>query len=284
MTDKTTPADPIAWARPRFQLCVDDVHELDRILHLSIEGFDKITKMPILTKALYNLDEATKTPTDPKTKKTIEQTDAMAKFAEAEMKNDFPSLHAHTVVSLWGSLDALVFDLATLRLIHHPETLKDEKLGKLKIPLADYETLTKEERMEFLVRELARSVNADFKTGLGKFEVILDAIGLGGAVSPELKKTLLELSQVRNVIVHRAGVADSRFAKTCPWFGVKSGEKVRIDHKTYKKYSDASHEYIFCLINRVRVKAGLGEYIPPKKKEVPPNHSHERPGASEAMP
>lgn len=57
--------------------------------------------------------------------------------------------------------------------------------------------------MTYITKELSRSLNADFKRGVGQFEAILDAIGLAGPVDPDVRRTLLELNEVRNVLVHR---------------------------------------------------------------------------------
>jgi uncharacterized protein YutE (UPF0331/DUF86 family) len=49
--------------------------------------------------------------------------------------------------------------------------------------------------------------------GCGRFESLLDTIGLGGSVEETVKRLFLELSQVRNIVVHKAGKADKRIVE-----------------------------------------------------------------------
>lgn len=271
-TGSNRPVEPapashsIKWAKLPFERCIEYIHQVDRVLHLCMQGLSHVSTLPALAKALVELDKADgAVPFSPEQQRHLDETNTRAQFAKAEIDDGFPILHSHTVIALWGALEALVSDLAIAWLENEPSTLQNDEFARLKIPLAEYERLSKCDRMAFLVKELARSLNADFKLGIGKFEVLLEALGLSGAVDDNVRRTLFEMSQVRNVLVHRAGIVDGRFKEACPWVAVEVGEKLRVDHKTYVRYVDATHEYVLCLINRVRVRFGIGPYEPTKK-------------------
>ena len=251
------------WPAQPFERCFDYIAETDRVLHLSIQGLSLITRMPPLARVLTKFI--------PEQDQDLKETEACAKFAQEEIDKGFPILHAHALTSLWGALDALITDLASVWLLNEPSVLARDQFAKLKIPLAEYELLGKENRMSFLVKELTRSLNADFKLGIGKFEVILEALGLVGEVEEDVRRTLLEMSQVRNVLVHRAGTVDRRFKESCPWVEVEVGSRLRIDHARYVRYSKAMHDYVLCLINRVRVHFGIEPFAEESVTEDSPN-------------
>ena len=241
------------WARPPFERCIDYIHEADRLLYLCIQGLSHVSRMPALAKALADLDDASAdAPLGPEKQRDLDEIDACARFAQEEIDKKFPVLHAHTSIALWAALEALVEDLAMAWLLNEPDVLSHDQFARLRVTLAEYERLDKQDRMSFLVKELARSTNADFKLGIGRFEVLLEPLGLAGAIDDDVKRMLFELSQVRNVLVHRAGIVDRRFKEACPWIHVEIGSKLRIDHESYVRYYSAVYDYILCLINRDR--------------------------------
>lgn len=73
-------------------------------------------------------------------------------------------------------------DLIVALLLSEPEFLRAEAFSKIRIPLADFETLDKEERMRILLRELQRTLRSDQRHGVNGFEVILGSVELSGEV------------------------------------------------------------------------------------------------------
>jgi hypothetical protein len=257
------------WIKPPFNRFIDYIDETDRILYLCMQGLVHMTKLPALAEAVIDFDPQSPESTEPEERAHLEGTHQRAKFSAEEIERGFPVLHAHAVVALWAALEALVSDLMVTWLLNESAVLSNGQFAKIRMPLAEYERLAKDERMAFLVSELARSLNASFKPGIAKFEALLGAIDLGGAVEDDVRRTLLELSQVRNIIVHRAGVIDSRFREACPWLGLEVGVQNRVTHEQYLKYSQASHNYALCIINRVRVKDGLAPRMAKQNAPIP---------------
>jgi len=256
------------WAKPPLQRCIDYVHDADRILDLCVEGLTYVSRRPGLVEALVDVDRLDGTaPPEDEIQHLLDSTRERAKFAAQEIECGFPTLHAHTVVALWGALDALVSDLMTSALLNEPSVLAGERFARIKVPLAEYERLGAEGRMAFLAAEVARAINADLKPGVGKFEALLENIGLAGAVDDAVRRNLLEMSEVRNLLVHRAGIVDSRFAAACPWLTPKLGDKHTVTHSDYARYNEALHDYLFCLINRVRGHFGIEPYQRPGRDE-----------------
>lgn len=251
-----------------FKRSIGYITELDRVLRLCLQGLSQISKLPALAEAIANVEkEDDNEPFSAEQQQHLDETAEMAAFAAREIESGFPTLHAHTVIALWGALEILVEDIVVFWLQKTPGLLSSNSIAKIKIPLGEYELLDTQERMRFVSKELARSLNTDLKIGVGRFEAVLTAVDLGGTIEEDLRQSLLELSQIRNVLVHRAHIIDRPLKEMCPWLALEVGQKLRIDHDMYLKYFGATHDYLLCLINRVRVHQGLDEYDPDRTAE-----------------
>lgn len=94
-------------------------------------------------------------------------------------------------------------------------------------------------------------VKARFKLGIGRFEAVLNQIGLGGPVDADVQRTILELSQIRHVIIHRLGKADEKLATTCPWLNLRPGQRVRITQKQFRQFYLVFFWYMLELDRRI---------------------------------
>jgi hypothetical protein len=141
--------------------------------------------------------------------------------------------------------------------MNEPELLQKEAFAKVKIPLADFEVLEKEERMRLLVEEIDRSQNLGRKHGVERFEGLLERFDLSGSVNAEIKRDVWEMNHVRNVLVHRRSLADRRLVQACPWMGLKVGSKVVITHKALYRYAHALYLYVINIHYRLGDKYGV---------------------------
>jgi len=223
-----------------------------QILHMSTSGISMQIALPNTLEVLEETDHAPRTPEDAAKRREeyeheLRQAKELAEFADKEEKNGFPLLHEHTLVGLWGAFEASVEDCLIGMLLEEPELLQNEAFSKVRIPLVEFETLEKEERMRLLIAELERGQGLGRKHGVDAFEALLAQVKLSGAVDPEIKKTLWEMHHVRNVIVHRGSLADRRLVQGCPWMGLKVGDRIIISHRALHKYDHALGEYLLSI-------------------------------------
>lgn len=240
------------WYKPIFQRYRDFVGDLDRILDMSMRGMAAVSNLVTVAEVIHNIGRfwAWHFRID---KNMIDLAKARedAIFGKPEVARGFPVLHGQAVVALWGAFEVLVQDLLFELLLNEPTILKSDTFGKLRIPLAEFEALDKEQRMRLLIRELEQDLGASVKLGIGRFEAMLKKVQLGGSLPADVKRDLLELSQVRNVLVHRASIADTRFSEMCPWLNIKPGEKIAVTHECYRRYHRALEVYMVELFDRV---------------------------------
>lgn len=251
----------LKWAKPPINRYIDYVEETGRILYLYINGIRSISRMVPLVEALYQPGKTNNVASEKDDyEKRLEETKERASFAQEEIDKGFPILIAHTVVTLYSSLEILAYDLARVWMINVPEVLEKEHFSRIKISLTEYERLDKENRMDYLLSQYSKHINADMKLGVGKFEAILDSVSLSGSVDDGIRREILELSQVRNIVVHRGRYVDRRFKETCPWVPTDIGEKHICRLEDFNRYREASSNYVFGLIDRIRNYFGVDPY------------------------
>jgi len=181
----------------------------------------------------------------------------MAELVNHEENRGFPLLHAHTLVSTWGALEAAVEDLLVGILCNEPEVLTTPAFSRIKLSLADFENLEKDERMRLVLSEVSRDRGQGGKAqGVDHFEFILAPFGLSGPVEDDLKQCLWTMHNLRNVIVHRSSIADSRLVKACPWLGLKAGKPVIVTGNQLYEFHRALPIYVSLLARRLGTRYG----------------------------
>jgi hypothetical protein len=150
-----------------------------RLLHLSMRGIRVLTGMPGIFEALIPGSDPEE---EARLTSNLGEAKKEAELAENECKTGFPLLHAHALVGMWAALEAAIEDMLVGILLNEPEVLKKEAFTKVRVPLAEFETKDKEERMRFLIAELDRNLSR--RNGVDTFESLLNYFDLSGVVLP----------------------------------------------------------------------------------------------------
>ncbi len=274
------------WIQNPFDGFLDDREEFMEILHVSMVAIERLQGMPQLVEAIISARQVLRevreageeegnddTPDDSFHR---ERAQHEAGVATREVKSGFPLLHKHAVIVLWTSLDVLIRSVVRAWLKNRKGAVETDEVRSVQIGLAEFEELNEEERYAYLVDSLAENVKGSRKRGTTRFESLLGVIGLGGPIDERVRRDIFELQQLRNVLLHRNGVADRRFARDCPWLGLRAGDDVLITHPRFVELNDAVGAYVLEIIQRVRVEFGLRRYEPkeekPVKKKTSPRH------------
>jgi hypothetical protein len=245
------------WATEPLEAFVEDQKRLEQVMHLAMRGISVICAMPQALAALakaqperYDGDEA---------ERRKRETDNLARLAQQEVESGHPLLHAQSAVWLWGALELLIRDLLVRWLQNQPDALQRDPLRRLRVRLGEYESLAREDRPSYLLDLLEQEVAAGLKPGVGRFETLLDIFGLAGAVPDFVRRHLFELSQVRNVLVHRRGIADRRLVEQCPWLQLQIGDCVVVRNEQMGRYITAAFAYAMTILQRLRCVFGKEE-------------------------
>ncbi|ODR24327.1 hypothetical protein BHQ19_16855 [Mycolicibacterium porcinum] len=171
-----------------------------------------------------------------------------AGIAQKEIDAGFPTLHAHSLLGLWGALECLVEDIFRESIKALPELLSGETLSKIKLPVSVLYG-PEEDRANLLLFELSRNLGADKRLGVGQFEVILDPVRLGGGVPPKIREAILHAQQIRHIWAHRGGTADGQFVERRPG-RARVGERVDMKADEFLPIMHGLHMYALVILNR----------------------------------
>jgi hypothetical protein len=229
------------------------------LVHASTVGIHQLVNRPNLEKALINYDMVVSDTREWSEEQTQRYAEAkkLAAFAKKEIEERFPLLTGHSLVGLWGALEASFDDFLFVRLLTAPSFLRNPECIRFKVSALDLLSDSLEKRTRLVLHEITRNLGAEFKKGIARFEEPLNCVGLGGDVEPGIRKVILEMQQLRHIWAHRGGVADDRFKETCPWVKVEVGERAKIHPETFADYSLVALAYFTAITNRALRERGL---------------------------
>lgn len=241
---------------PAFESVVEAIFELEIFVDLSWAGMDYAelaTQIASVVKRTTARAGVAMTQEE-----RLERAKRLESFATAQRPGGFPYLYQLAVTRLWSILEAHVQEVFVTVTLSNPEVRNLPGIKKLKGPLVDFADIPRERQAEFLFGALLEELGAPLKRGVGRFEAVFDAIGLGGPIDENVRRLLLEVSEIRNAVVHRRGTADKRLVAACPWSGFKAGESIKILPPQFEAYIFAAYWYTIEISRRV-----LTRYPPP---------------------
>ena len=236
-----------SWALQPWREFVQQSHRLAGLLRLSTTGISIIQTMPKMVEALAQAEQDT----SEEAQQTLGRAEELAELAVREVDEGFPLLYAQYTIAMWAALEATV-RLFTVRWLQNHEPAMDiEAIKTLRVRLGEYERLGEEERCFYIIEQLEQDVSASLKKGVGRFESLLKLFGLSGPVDDDIRRGVFELSEVRNALIHRSGIADRRLVENCPWLVLSVGEPVKTDQGSTTRYLGAIMDYSAVLVHRI---------------------------------
>ena len=173
----------------------------------------------------------------------VESAEAFELKCKEEASFGYPLLVAHSAVTLWSCLESTVPEFVRQFVLANPAVLDRPQFQKLKISAAEALKRSPDGLAIYVVEELERSTQNQIKWGVGRFDEMISALGLAPKIEEETRRTIFELSQIRNVIAHNRSVVDSRLVNSCPWLNVQVGQKLVLNMQDHHRYSVAVCTY-----------------------------------------
>ncbi|MFD2163676.1 hypothetical protein ACFSJU_14800 [Paradesertivirga mongoliensis] len=236
---------------------LDDVNKLQNMATVVVVGLGLNQKFPGLVEALKGIN------IDHNQGEDFEEIiNRHAKLAEEEEDQGYPFLYSQASIMLYSNLEACIKRIV-ITYFRHNNLTEIKEVSNLKITVAEYYNLDDDDRYDYLFQQYEKSITIGIQYGVTRFESLLKPIGLSGPMTEEVSKTIFELSQIRNVLLHRGSIADRHFIKSCPWVAYNLGDSIKVDRDQYNRFTEAVGEYFVLLVERLReLKA-----IPPRKSE-----------------
>jgi hypothetical protein len=245
-----------------FQICLEHVNNIQRVLTLSIRGISQLQNAGAIGKAIINSSIALEQPLNLEEAEYYRaKLNELAELAKEEVADGFPILIGHSLVAIWASLETMISDHVARQIQQNENLLEKDIFKSIKIELAVYERLEKEDRIQYLINEITRKRSVDLKNGVDKFESQLEIIDQSSEVNKHLKETLYKLSKLRNLVAHRNGIVDGRFKKECYWKTCEKGSKFKITYPETVEYSMAALAYVMTVAKRNALSTLLRAFV-----------------------
>jgi hypothetical protein len=251
--DRLPPDTRPNWSKEPFYRFFDYLETERRLLYLAANGIRGLVGQEKIAEALHSVAHLTETPEE-EAQSRLETARQMAALAKTELDADFPLLHAHSLIGVWGALESLVGEVVRGWIRHRPSILKSDAFAGVKIPLADFHRMKTADRADYLAEAIRPQDGT--QRGFQRLEGWLERIELCGPLDDALRRGLIESWEVRNVYAHRRGLADHKARDNCPWRKRewKLGQPIAVSHADYERHTMAIHDYVFELIVRAGAK------------------------------
>ena len=169
-------------------------------------------------------------------------------FALEDARKDFPAIHSMAVVLIWAAMETTIRDFLVGLIAARPQIRRSTKMAQLKIRFGEYDVLSEDDKIRYLIDQFEKESGSNFKRGVGKFDTLLSAVNLGAIVDDECRNSLHQMSAVRNVIAHRVGIVDQRFVDACPNYRTKLGESLTVSYSQLNRYVGACGQYLVAVV------------------------------------
>jgi hypothetical protein len=180
-----------------------------------------------------------------------------------ETESGYSTLNAHVLFQMCAALEALCIDFVRVCIEQDPRLQAKGCLAKVKFSVPDFISMSEADRAAALTVKLLEDLGAPHKLGVDKFHDAFDFVGFGFPVEDDWRRQLREMYAVRNVLLHRGGVADKRFTDTCPWLEAKQGDPVTVSSEQLTAFMQATAEYVlaFRAVLLTAIKSDVNEYV-----------------------
>jgi hypothetical protein len=237
-----------------FDPYIDEITKLETFVDLAWAGFDFARNASRVIEVVERANAEKKT-------ERLKNAIKLESFAEEQKKNGFSYLYILSIIRLWSILEASVDDLI-INILISQKMKTQEHLFKIKGGLLEFVSLNHYERAEYILEALKSDIKANLKIGVGRFETLLETVGFNGSVPNVIRRNILELSQIRNAIIHKNGKVDSRLLKSCPWMDWKINEEIVLSVRDFTKYQFTCYWYFLELSLRYETEqSNLNEVI-----------------------
>ncbi|ALR30674.1 hypothetical protein ATE47_09105 [Chryseobacterium sp. IHB B 17019] len=228
-----------------LQKLVDDLTYLHDIISISTSGIKMVATTSKISKLLMDIDGENE---DNLNKHY--NAERLSKIAKDEIEANFPFLYAQASLMHYSFLEGCIKHLITTFIKNNNiNTINEFK--NLKISLGEFLSLEEDEKNDYIFQLYEKNIAIGIQYGVTRFETLLAPIGLSGKVDKELAKTIFELSQKRNNILHRGGIADRFLIKNCPWLNYKLNDKIIVNNENYEKSFEAIIKYLSLIAIRI---------------------------------
>ena len=185
------------------------------------------------------------------------QSEAFMEDVNQIVENDFVGLYQSSIISLYTYLETAIKDLILELIKYHTQKNTAQNIAEISninVSLIEYMALDEEQKLIYLTTNFEKQQGGAAPYGIERFEKLLKPFKLNGEINSAVKKSINELAQTRNNLIHKAGIVDKWFMKQCPWLyeKYKIGDKLIVNHSELENWMDVTLGYCADIEQRVQ--------------------------------
>lgn len=163
--------------------------------------------------------------------------------------DDYAAINAHSLVAVWGALEICVEDTVAALLRHDPDAGQILLSAGVSAKFID-RGMTADEEIDRTFRRLEQTL-AIRGDAIATYERLLNVFGLSARLEKDQHVILLKAGAVRNCIVHRGGLIDTRAATQVPLLEPMIGQTYRVSSEEYLQVHSAAGSFATNLIRSI---------------------------------
>lgn len=172
-----------------------------------------------------------------------------AAFAKEEIENGFATTLSHHAVAMWAGIETAT-DQTVVNLIRKVPEAYDvivKTTPSLNVEKVKTKTANDAKKAKDMWRNEMWKGDAS-KHSFDREMAMLAAFGVKVALTQAERQALIEMSEVRNVLVHSGGFVDEKMLAKLPWLKLKAGQKLRVTEARMEVYIGAAHAFTNALL------------------------------------
>jgi len=194
--------------------------------------------------------------------KLIKWAAGQADWARKQKMSDFADINRHSIVSIWGALEACIEDTIVLILINdHHRCYKLLLESGISIK-ESYENGITESQARKIYKAIERKIRERYNAGEG-FVNILKIFEIEVVINCQILLILDEINEVRNCILHNSGRINEKAAKKIPALEKHIYSEFIIDRKKCSEYFDSIRLFLSAIFKGI----SKSEYLFPKLED-----------------
>jgi hypothetical protein len=166
---------------------------------------------------------------------------ALEGMAETLADHDYALPNAHTLVSLWGGIEACIEDTVVLTLLNDPPSVL--VIGREIKLRATSSGLLEEPEARSAFRSLERKARQT-KNVMEAYDWCLSLLNIRRLPGSDLSAIFKEINALRNAIMHNTGIADDRAVQAAPTLKLKRGDQIRLSRSQIQEYYGAISKFV----------------------------------------
>lgn len=167
--------------------------------------------------------------------------------AKELISSNFHSINSHGLVGLWCAVETAVEDTVVLILMNDAKCIGAIKNAGYKIKF-DFNQKLDEEMAKKIYANLERQVRKCFRVGEG-YCTLLSIFGLQMQLDNNTLNILSEINSVRNCILHRGGIIDSKAGNESQRLANFVDKEINISNELYLTYYRAAGKFASALLS-----------------------------------